>query len=243
MKLYGLIGKPLTHSFSKGYFSQKFAEEGIVDCRYENFELPHINELPRLLQSHPQLCGLNVTIPYKEMVLPFLDQKNEIVETIGACNCIKIEAGKWVGFNTDVAGFKNSIAPQLKPHHKKALVFGSGGASKAVEYALGELGIECTIVSRKDSENSLGYEAIDDSILKENKLLINTTPLGMYPNVDDDPPIPYEYLTPDHFLYDVIYNPVMTRFLAKGEERGAQICNGHQMLLLQAEESWRIWNE
>jgi shikimate dehydrogenase len=242
MRLYGLIGKSLSHSFSKGYFSKKFVAEGITDCAYENFELPDIGQLPKLLSSHPYLCGLNVTIPYKEAVLPFLDEESEEVKAIDACNCIKIIAGRLVGYNTDASGFKEAIAPQLAPHHKQALVFGSGGASKAICFALENLGIAYRTVSRKAGKGQFRYEDIDDVVLETFKLLINTTPLGMYPDIDNDPPIPYEFLSPDHFLYDVIYNPEKTSFLKKGEAQGAQICNGDGMLVRQAEESWRIWS-
>lgn len=243
MKLYGLIGKSLTHSFSKGYFAEKFAAKGISDCAYESFELPNVEALQGLLETHPELYGLNVTIPYKELVLPFLHEQTDVVKAIGACNCIKIENGKLTGYNTDAPGFKATLEPRLQPQHNHALVFGSGGASKAIQFVLEELGIAYKVVSRKEVEGQLGYEDVDDVVLEKHKLLINTTPLGMYPNVDNDPPIPYEYLTAEHFLYDVIYNPAETRFLRKGRERGAATCNGHEMLINQAEESWRIWNE
>lgn len=242
MRRFGLIGKTLKHSFSKNYFTQKFIDLNISDCIYDNFELQSIDELSGLL-INSDLQGVNITIPYKEQVVSFLDEKDEIVEAIRACNCIKIFNGKLVGFNTDVFGFKKTIESQLQPHHKKALILGSGGASKAVQYALKQLGIEFSIVSRRKKNDELGYEDIDDEILDQYTLIINTTPLGMFPNTNDDPPIPYEYLTPKHFLFDLIYNPEKTRFLEKGEKQGAKISNGHSMLILQAEESWRIWNE
>ncbi|MDB5196047.1 MAG: shikimate dehydrogenase [Flaviaesturariibacter sp.] len=242
MKLYGLIGKTLSHSFSKGFFAEKFAATGVTDCAYENFELPSIDALQSLLDARQELCGLNVTIPYKEMVLPFLNEQTPAVKAIGACNCIKIENGKLTGYNTDAPGFKATLEPRLKAQHTHALVFGSGGASKAIQYILEELRIAYKVVSRKEVTGQLGYENIDDVVLEKYKLLINTTPLGMSPNVDNDPPIPYEYLTPEHLLYDVIYNPAETKFLRKGRERGAATCNGHEMLVNQAEESWRIWN-
>jgi shikimate dehydrogenase len=243
MRRFGLIGKTLKHSFSKNYFTQRFKEHQIADCIYESFELQSIEELPSLIAAHPDLEGLNVTIPYKEDVLPFLDRKNDVVEAIEACNCIKISNGKLIGFNTDAIGFKNSLQPQLKPYHKNALVLGTGGASKAVRYALNELAINYQVVSRRKGADCLGYEDIDEEVLKQHKLIINTTPLGMYPNVNDDPPIPYRYITSEHFLFDLIYNPEKTKFLQHGEEQGAQIANGYEMLILQAEESWRIWNE
>ena len=243
MRRFGLIGKTLKHSFSKTYFTEKFRDEGIQNCLYESFELSSIDEFPGLVSRYPDLEGLNVTIPYKEAVLPFLDERNEVVQAIEACNCIKISRGKLLGFNTDVAGFRNSLQPRLKPHHKKALILGSGGAAKAVKYALQQLAVECLVVSRRKEAGDLGYEDVDDEVLNDYTLLINTTPLGMYPNTNDDPPIRYEYVTSRHFLFDLIYNPAKTRFLERGEKQGAQIANGYEMLLLQAEESWRIWNE
>jgi len=242
MKRYGLLGRTLTHSFSKNYFAKKFAEEGISDTVYENFELKTIAEFPLLLSEHPDLKGLNVTIPYKEEVLQFLTDKNDVVEAIGACNTIKIEGENLTGYNTDVIGFRRSLKPQLKPHHKKALVLGTGGASKAIWYVLNELGIEPQLVSRHKQEGQCGYEDLGEEVLSTHHLIINTTPLGMYPNINADPPIPYEFITPQHFLFDLIYNPPKTKFLAQGEKRGAQICNGQQMLIEQAEASWRIWN-
>lgn len=242
MNRYGLIGRTLTHSFSKNYFTKKFEAEGLSDYTYHNFELTTINEFPLLLKQRPDVKGLNVTIPYKEDVLQFLTGKNEIVEEIGACNCIRIEGENLIGFNTDVIGFQKSLAPQLKPCHKKALILGTGGASKAIAYVLGQAGIEYNFVSRKKSTNGLGYEDLGEAIISSHHLIINTTPLGMWPNVDADPPVPYQFLTPKHFLFDIIYNPVKTKFLAEGEKQGAQICNGYDMLIEQAEESWRIWN-
>lgn len=243
MRRFGLIGKTLKHSFSKHYFTQKFKDNQASDCTYDIFELQSIDELPGLIATQPALEGLNVTIPYKEEVLVFLDERSAVVREIEACNCIKIRNGKLYGFNTDVGGFRNSLQPKLKPHHKKALILGTGGAAKAVKYALKELEIEYLLVSRRKESGDLGYEDVDDEILKQYTLLINTTPLGMFPNVNDDPPIPYEFLTPQHFLFDLVYNPEKTKFLQQGENRGAQIANGYEMLILQAEESWRIWNE
>jgi shikimate dehydrogenase len=242
MKRFGLIGKTLKHSFSKTYFAKKFAEEGIKDCSYENFELSSIEEFPKLILENPELKGLNVTIPYKEEVIQFLNFKNEIVEGVGACNCIKITNGELHGYNTDVIAFKDSLQKLLQPFHKCALVLGTGGASKAVQYALKELGIDYLLVSRNKKENQLGYEDIGNDAIEGHQIIINTTPLGMYPNIDQDPPIPYQYLTPQHLLYDLTYNPPKTKFLTQGEAKGAQIINGYEMLLAQAEESWRIWN-
>jgi shikimate dehydrogenase len=242
MRRFGLIGKTLKHSFSKGFFEKKFSEQGIKDCSYDNFELPSINEFPNIIVNNPELKGLNVTIPYKEEVLQFLNSKNEIVESIGACNCIKIVGAELHGFNTDAVAFKNSLQKYLKPHHKCALVLGTGGASKAVQYALKQLGIDFLLVSRRKQENQLGYEDVSRDIIEGHQIIINTTPVGMFPNVAQDPPIPYKVLTPDHLLYDLIYNPAKTKFLLYGEEKGAQIINGYEMLVAQAEESWRIWN-
>ena len=243
MKLYGLIGRTLTHSFSTTYFAKKFAEENIADCTYENFELKTIEEFPLLLAANPAIKGLNVTIPYKEEVLQFLTEKNEMVEAIGACNCIKLENEKLVGYNTDAIGFRKSLEQQLKSHHKKALILGTGGASKAIIYVLKQLSIEYRVVSRRKEEGLCSYEDIGDDILAHHHLIINTTPLGMYPNVNAHPPIPYQFLTREHFLFDLIYNPPKTKFLAEGARQGAQICNGYEMLIHQAEESWRIWSE
>ena len=242
MKRFGLIGKTLKHSFSKGFFEKKFFEQGINDCSYENFELPSIDEFPNLIANNPGLKGLNVTIPYKDGVLQFLSSKNEIVEAIGACNCIKLIDEKLHGFNTDAVAFKNSLQKYLKPEHKCALVLGTGGASKAVQYALKQLRIDFVIVSRHKKENQLGYEDVGEDTIKEHQIIINTTPLGMYPNVDQDPPIPYDALSSQHLLYDLTYNPPKTKFLRQGEAKGAQIINGYEMLVAQAEESWRIWN-
>lgn len=242
MRLFGLIGKPLKHSFSKTYFTNKFIKEGIQDCRYENFELDAISQFPLLLQQQPQLQGLNVTIPYKKEVLAYLHFKAEVVQQMGACNCIKISDGQLYGFNTDVIGFQQSLQQQLQPHHQKALILGTGGSSNAVQYALQQLGIPYQLVSREKSANHLIYSEIDQPILQEHTLIINTTPLGMFPNTDVAPELPYQFLTPRHFLFDLIYNPEQTLFLKRGAAQGATTSNGYQMLLLQAEESWRIWN-
>ena len=242
MKLYGLLGKTLKHSFSKTYFTNKFNALGIDDCRYENFELASIEELPALLKNNPGIKGLNVTIPYKQDVLLFLDEKNDIVQQVGACNTIKIFEGRLSGFNTDVVGFMQSLKKLLQPHHAHALILGTGGSSKAVEYSLRELGLSYQNVSRKESSFAISYEALGKSILATHQIIINTTPLGMFPNTKEAPPIPYELLTPKHLLFDLIYNPEKTVFLQRGEERGSKIANGLGMLLLQAEESWRIWN-
>jgi len=250
MKKYGLIGYPLTHSFSQRYFTEKFATEKIPDCSYSNFSLAEIGELAAVLRD-PVLRGLNVTIPYKEQVLPFLHEENEVVKKIRACNCIRIEDGKLYGFNTDVTGFEESLVGKLKPHHKQALVLGTGGASKAVEYVLQKLGIEYQLVSRSagaetipgDGPAPIPYEQVDKALLETHTLLINTTPLGMHPKVESYPDLPYEAIGSRHYLFDLVYNPARTLFLRKGEQRGAVAENGYDMLVLQAEESWRIWSE
>lgn len=243
MRLFGLIGYPLTHSFSGKYFAEKFKREGLSEHRYDLFSIPTIGELQDILDQHPDLCGLNVTIPYKEQVLPFLDEIDDVVTEIQACNCIKISNGKLKGFNTDVTGFEISLKEQLKPHHKKALILGTGGASKAVEFVLRKLGIGFKYVSRKKTPNNFSYSELDADIISYYQLIINTTPVGTYPAVNEAPDIPYESLTTQHYLFDLVYNPAKTLFLQKGEEKGAVIKNGYDMLLIQADESWRIWND
>lgn len=242
MRLFGLIGKPLTHSFSKSYFTERFTRTGIADCQYENFELPSIDALHLLLRQ-PGLSGLNVTIPYKEQVLPFLDAVSPEVRIIGACNCIRIRNGKLEGFNTDHTGFSGSIKPLLRPHHKNALVFGTGGASKAICYALQQLGIQYQLVSRKAGAGVITYASLTNDLVAAHQLLVNTTPIGTYPDNDAALPIPYEGMGTGHLLFDVVYNPPRTAFLKAGAQRGAAVLNGERMLVLQAEESWRIWNE
>ncbi|MEO8405747.1 MAG: shikimate dehydrogenase [Chitinophagaceae bacterium] len=241
MPLFGLIGYPLSHSFSKKYFTEKFNREKLDEYRYELFPIPDITELKNILQQHPDLAGLNVTIPYKEQVLAFLDEKDAVVKKIKACNCISIENGKLKGYNTDVIGFERTLKTGLKDHHKKALILGTGGAAKAVEYVLDKSGISYKYVSRKPSAKSYSYEQLTASIIAEYTLIINTTPLGMYPAITEAPPIPYESLTSSHYLFDLIYNPEKSLFLKKGEDKGAHIRNGHEMLIIQADESWRIW--
>ena len=243
MRRYGLIGYPLTHSFSQKYFTEKFEREGITDCTYSNFSLPQIGELAGVL-ADPELRGFNITIPYKQAVLDYLHSKSDVVAAIGACNCIRIEGGQLAGYNTDVVGFEQSMVRHLAPHHSRALVLGTGGAAKAVEWVLQRLGIEYVLVTRRPRAGSadMSYQQVTAEVLVEATLIINTTPLGMHPHVEECPPLPYEALTPRHYLFDLIYNPARTLFLRKGEERGAVVENGHEMLILQAEESWRIWN-
>jgi len=243
MKVFGLIGYPLSHSFSKGFFAEKFQKEGISDCIYENFPLEDISQFPALLEQQPDLRGLNVTIPYKEAVLPWLDELSPAAEQIKAVNCIQFHEGIRIGFNTDVMGFKRSLQPLLKPHHTNALVLGTGGAAKAVMFVLQKLNIPYTVVSRRAHDGIITYDTLDKDIMTAHTIIINTSPLGMYPQVDAAPPIPYELITKHHLLYDLIYNPAETLFLKQGAAKGAAIKNGHEMLVLQAEASWDIWNE
>ncbi len=242
MRRYGLIGYPLSHSFSQKYFTEKFSALGIKDCVYENYSLKDISELTSILQSSKDICGLNITIPHKRNILDFVTEATEIVKEIGACNCIHFKDGKRIGYNTDVYGFTESLKPFLKNNHQNALILGTGGASAAVQYALKKMGIGIQYVSRNASESSISYEMLDEPLLSKYSLIINTTPLGMYPNVADCPPIPYQWLSPQHHLFDLVYNPSETTFLRLGKEQGASIQNGADMLVLQAEESWRIWN-
>ncbi len=244
MKLYGLIGYPLAQSFSKKFFDDKFASEGLKDCRFQNFSIASIKDFkPGVLEKNPFLKGLAVTIPYKQAVLKYLDDASNIPASLFACNCIRVAEGKLIGYNTDYIGFEKSIVPFLKPHHSKALILGNGGAAAAVSFVLKRLNVEFEIVSRKIYDGAtLTYADLTEDIIKKNTLIINTTPLGMYPAISNYPPIPYLGITPHHFLYDLIYNPQKTIFLQKGEEQGAFIKNGDDMLVLQAEENWRIWN-
>ena len=242
MRLFGLIGYPLSHSFSKKYFTEKFEEEEITECHYNLFPIKTIDELPNLLRNNPELEGLNITIPYKKQVLSFLDASN-IPDGLDACNCINITGGKLVGYNTDVTGFEKSLKPLLKSYHKKALVLGNGGATAAVAFVLRKLAINFDIVSRKIHNGStFTYKEVDKKVMEENTVIINTTPVVLYPNTEACPDIPYKFLGESHLLYDLVYNPAKTVFLQKGEEKGATIKNGEEMLVLQAEESWRIWN-
>lgn len=242
MRLFGLIGFPLSHSFSKKYFTEKFEREGLKDCSYENFPIATIDEFKKIL-ALPGLEGLNVTIPYKEKVISFLHQSSDVVRKIKACNCIKIRNGKLYGYNTDIFGFEKSLKKNWNPFiHSHALILGTGGSAKAVKYVFEKLGINYKKVSRKPSADSFSYEQLTKSIIVKYKLIVNTTPLGMFPNVVEAPPIPYEHLSSEHFLFDLIYNPPKTLFLKKGEEKGATTQNGHDMLVLQAEENWKIWN-
>ncbi|UAY52589.1 shikimate dehydrogenase family protein [Ferruginibacter albus] len=244
MKLYGLIGYPLGHSFSKEYFTKKFERENLTDCSFEAFPIPTIEEFPALIKNNPSLKGLSVTIPYKEQVLQYITELSDEVKFIGATNSIKISGDKLIGYNTDIIGFEQSFSRHLKPHHKKALILGTGGAAKAVQYVLQKLNIEFLTVTRNAElkHGFINYSSINEVIGKEYTVIINCSPVGTFPNADVCPDIPYSLLTSDHYLFDLVYNPAKTLFLQKGEEKGTAIQNGYDMLVLQAEASWKIWN-
>lgn len=244
MREYGLIGYPLSHSFSQKYFTEKFEKEGINDAVFHAFSIPAIDDFKGVLQQHPNLKGFAITIPYKRAVLPFLHHVTDAVRQMDACNCVKIEGGILTGYNTDVLGFEKSFVQKLGPNHTKALVLGTGGAASAVQYVLEKLGIPYRLVSRTADAagNTLGYNQVNEAVLAEHNIIINCTPLGTYPKTDEAPPIPYQYLTPHHYLFDLVYNPPVTRFLQYGIDAGAVTKNGYDMLVLQAEENWKIWN-
>lgn len=258
MKKFGLIGFPLKHSFSKKYFTEKFEELGIKDCEYNLYAIPHISDLPDLLKQEPQLCGLNVTIPHKIGVMFYLNKISPEAREVDAVNCIKIRKINQLesffcgevsmneveleGYNTDVYGFEESLKPLIKKHHTKALVLGNGGAARAVFYVLKSMEIEYSVVSRRANPKQYSYEQLNKRIIDNHTLIINTTPLGTYPNVDEAPDIPYEYLSSRHLLYDLVYNPEETKFLKMGMDKGAATKNGLEMLYLQAEKNWEIWN-
>lgn len=246
MKQLGLIGYPLSHSFSKKYFDEKFQKLNLTDYSFSVFSMEDVNQFPALLNENKNLIGLSVTIPHKETVIPFLDEVDEVAKEIGAVNCIKISNEKLKGYNTDTLGFKQSLRPFLDVNHTKALVFGTGGAAKAVAYVLKKQNIDVWFVTRKkntDLPNSFTYEELNEEIVAACKLLVNTTPLGMHPNINECPVLPYNAITPQHLVYDLTYNPAETLFLKKAKEQGALISNGYNMLCFQADEAWRIWNE
>ena len=244
MNTYGLIGYPLGHSFSRGYFTDFFGREGI-DAEYKNFELPHIEALAEVLQTEPTLQGFNVTIPYKQQVFPYLDELDEAARAIGAVNVVKVQRHegslRLKGYNTDHIGFSNAIRPLLKEHHTHALILGTGGASKAVAYALRQLGLTTQHVSRTAREGILSYDELTPELMARYTVIVNTTPLGMHPKVNECPPLDYTQLTSQHLLYDVVYNPEKTLFLQRGEEARATTCNGISMLIGQAQAAWEIW--
>lgn len=244
MKTYGLIGYRLSHSFSKKYFNEKFEKENITDCVYENFPLETINEFTTLLKTTPNLQGCNVTIPYKQEIIPYLDELDTAAKEIGAVNVVKIfPDGKLVGYNSDYFGFKISLKNFLPANHSfKALVLGTGGAAKAVVVALKDLGIPYQYVSRSNGDGVISYQKIDEKIINHHSIIINASPLGMYPNIDSCPDIPYQFLTDTHYLYDLVYNPEITTFMREGMEHGAHVINGLEMLIGQAEKAWEIWN-
>lgn len=246
MKKYGLIGYPLGHSFSKNYFNEKFHSENI-DAEYLNFEISNIKDINTVLLSNPELVGLNVTIPYKEQVIPYLDEVDPDAAAIGAINVIRIirQKGKTrlIGYNSDIIGFMQSIEPLLEPQHKKALILGTGGSSKAIFHGLKKLGVEAKFVSRTPKAGMFTYDELTPEVMDEYKVIVNCTPVGMYPRADEYPNIPYECLTPNHLLYDLLYNPNTTLFMKKGADKGAVTKNGIEMLLLQAFAAWDIWNQ
>ncbi|HCC51507.1 MAG TPA: shikimate dehydrogenase [Porphyromonadaceae bacterium] len=246
-KKYGLIGYPLGHSFSKDFFNQKFSSENI-DAEYVNFEIKDINELKYILRENPDLHGLNVTLPHKMNVIPLLDSITDNARNIGAVNVIKFKRGglfgklQLEGHNSDITGFIKSIEPLLNETHRKALILGTGGASKAIYHGLKQLGIDSTFVSRTQHDSGITYDEITQNTMENHTVIVNTTPLGMYPKTNACPDIPYEYITPNHILYDLLYNPDETLFMKKGKEKGAIVKNGLEMLLLQAFTSWEIWD-
>ncbi|MCC6937317.1 MAG: shikimate dehydrogenase [Flavobacteriales bacterium] len=242
MSRYGLIGKPLSHSFSQAYFTAKFKRERLIGHRYDPYPLAAVTDLHDLVRDTPGLRGLNVTIPYKQSVMPLLDAVDPLAASVGAVNTIKIEDGRLIGFNTDVEGFRRTLHPLLKGSKPRALVLGSGGASRAVAFVLREAGIRFRVVSRSRERGDLTYDLLEPIIAQVSTLIINTTPLGMHPEEDTFPPIPYEAIGPKHILIDLVYNPEITRFLAAGKACGATTVNGRAMLEAQAEASWAIWN-
>ena len=243
-KRFGLLGRNISYSFSKGYFTEKFSDEVFTGNSYENFDISEINYFTELIKNNPDLKGLNVTIPYKEQVIPFLDKLSKKAALIGAVNTIKFtKSGKLKGYNTDYYGFKKSLKPLLESHHKKALILGTGGASKGVAFALDELNIPYTLVSREAKENIIGYDLINATTFDNFQIIINCTPVGTSPNIDASPDLPYDFFTGKHIAYDLIYNPAETQFLKKAKENGAVIKNGHDMLIFQAEKAWKIWNK
>ncbi|MEN8880544.1 MAG: shikimate dehydrogenase [Polaribacter sp.] len=243
-RLFGLLGKDISYSFSRGYFSEKFKQMNLDNHNYINFDLPKIEDFPSILEDNESVLGINVTIPYKEAVIPYLDKIDKTAKEIGAVNTIKItKRGNLKGYNSDVVGFEKSITPLLKKHHKKALILGTGGASKAIAYALKRNAIKYKFVSRNpEGKKQISYADLSREIIEDYTLIVNSTPLGTSPDVNNCPNIPYQFITPNHLLYDLIYNPQVSKFLANGRQKGAAIKNGYEMLELQAEESWRIWN-
>lgn len=243
MKTYGIIGWPLGHSFSARYFGEKFALLGLDDHRYLNFPIENIGMLPGILAANPDLRGFNVTMPHKKTVMSLLDEISPEAEEIGAVNCVRVDGKKLTGYNTDGYGFRTSLEELVGEERPKALVLGTGGASSAVRRELARMGIDHTMVSRARNGYAIAYDDITPAIMASHRLIVNTTPLGTWPDTDSKPDIPYEQVGPRHFLYDLVYNPPMTAFLSEGALRGAAVMNGEKMLVRQAEKSWTIWNK
>ncbi len=244
MKIYGLVGKNLSHSFSKDFFSRKFLHDDLKDIIYKNFELNDFDKEIIEFKNQINLKGFNITIPYKESIIPYLDDASETCLQIRSCNCVKVDCGQWVGYNTDVTGFKKSFEQHLKHYHHKALVLGTGGAAKAVCFVLNQLGIYFVQVSRNPArkKGQINYSEINEALFAHYKVVINTTPIGMFPLINDFPILPYNAVTHEHYFFDLVYNPIQTQFLNKAKQEGAFIKNGAEMLQIQAEESWQIWN-
>ncbi len=241
---YGLIGKNISYSFSKKYFTEKFTLGNLIYCTYENFDLQSIEEFPALITNNPDLKGLNITIPYKEVVIPYLDKLSKTAAQIGAVNVIRLtKKGILKGYNSDYYGFMKSLQPLLQPHHQKALILGTGGAAKAIAFALDQLGILYTYVSREEKEGMIDYNRINATTFDNYHIIINCTPLGTSPDTNAFPPIPYNFFTEKHIAFDLIYNPEETAFLKKAKKFGAITKNGYEMLVLQAEKAWKIWNK
>lgn len=244
MKVFGLIGKDIDYSFSKKYFSERFTNTNATDCSYQNFDIDSIDDFPNVIAQNPDLMGLNVTIPYKKTIIPFLDYLSKKAAQIGAVNVIGLtKKRKLKGYNSDYYGFKKSLTSILQPHHQKALILGTGGASKAVAFALKEMNIPYDFVSREAQENTISYERINATTFDNYQIIINCTPLGTSPNTEEFPPIPYQFFTEKHLAFDLIYNPEETQFLKKSKKKGALTKNGMEMLVFQAEKAWEIWNK
>lgn len=245
MKIYGLIGYPLSHSFSPIYFTQKFQNENISDCRFDLFSIDQIQQFPSLLKKNADLKGLAVTIPYKEKIIPYLTDLDFTANQIKAVNCIAFSKDRMIGYNTDVIGFEKSILPLIHSHHKKALILGSGGSSKAVSFVFKKLGIDFLFVSRNinNSSDFISYNDIDEALMSKYNVIVNCTPLGQFPAINTHPDIPYQFVTKQHLFFDLIYNPIQSKFLKLAESKGAVIKNGKEMLEIQAEENWKIWNQ
>lgn len=242
MRTFGLLGFPLTHSFSKGYFDEKFKTENITDARFQLFSFPDVNDMKTVLEQDATMEGFCITIPHKKNIIPFLAQANEVVTAMGACNCVRIKDGLLYGYNTDVEGFEVSFTAQLQPHHTRALILGTGGAAAAVQYVLNKYNIPFRFVSRTPAPGQLTYTDLTAGVMQEYKIIINCTPLGTFPDITSAPEIPYGFITPEHYLYDLVYNPPLTRFLEQGQNQGAVTKNGYDMLTIQAEANWKIWN-